>query len=76
MLLVAEALGGDEIAALTEVIESGWITMGDRVRALKKPSPFITVRTTPSRSVPAPPACISPCAPWASVRATRFWCRP
>ena len=37
MLLVAEAmLGGDEIAALTEVVESGWITMGDRVRAFEE----------------------------------------
>jgi dTDP-4-amino-4,6-dideoxygalactose transaminase len=37
MLLVAEAaLGGDEIAALTEVVESGWITMGERVRAFEE----------------------------------------
>ena len=33
MLLVAEpVLGLEEKAALTSVIESGWITMGDRVR--------------------------------------------
>lgn len=37
MLLVAEAvLGADEMAALTKVIESGWITMGDRVRAFEE----------------------------------------
>jgi dTDP-4-amino-4,6-dideoxygalactose transaminase len=37
MLLVAEAaLGADEIAALTKVVESGWITMGDRVRAFEE----------------------------------------
>src|SRR5512134_946431 len=37
MLLVAEAaLGAEEIAALTEVVESGWITMGDRVRAFEE----------------------------------------
>ena len=37
MLLVAEAaLGAEEIAALTKVVESGWITMGDRVRAFEQ----------------------------------------
>lgn len=37
MLLVAEAaLGADEIAALTKVIESGWITNGERVRAFEE----------------------------------------
>jgi dTDP-4-amino-4,6-dideoxygalactose transaminase len=37
MLLVAEAaLGADEIAALTKVIESGWITTGERVRAFEE----------------------------------------
>ena len=37
MILVAEAaLGAEEIAALTKVLESGWITMGDRVRAFEQ----------------------------------------
>jgi dTDP-4-amino-4,6-dideoxygalactose transaminase len=37
MLLVAEpCLGEDEKAALAEVISSGWITMGDRVRAFER----------------------------------------
>lgn len=37
MLLVAEAaLGADEIAALTKVIESGWITTGEKVRAFEQ----------------------------------------
>ena len=37
MILVAEAaLGAEEIAALTKVVESGWITMGDRVRAFEQ----------------------------------------
>lgn len=37
MLLVAEPnLGEDEKAALCEVIESGWITMGERVRGFEK----------------------------------------
>jgi dTDP-4-amino-4,6-dideoxygalactose transaminase len=36
MLLVSEpSLGGDEKTALAEVVESGWITMGDRVRAFE-----------------------------------------
>ena len=36
MLLVAEpSLGEEEKAALAEVVESGWITMGDRVRAFE-----------------------------------------
>jgi dTDP-4-amino-4,6-dideoxygalactose transaminase len=36
MLLVAEpCLGEDEKAALAEVVSSGWITMGDRVRAFE-----------------------------------------
>ncbi len=36
MLLVAQpGLGDDEKAALTEVIDSGWITMGPRVRAFE-----------------------------------------
>ena len=43
MLLVAEpSLGEDEKAALAEVVDSGWITMGDRVRALK---PGVPART-------------------------------
>jgi dTDP-4-amino-4,6-dideoxygalactose transaminase len=37
MLRVAEAnLGEDEKAALAEVVDSGWITMGDRVRAFER----------------------------------------
>jgi dTDP-4-amino-4,6-dideoxygalactose transaminase len=37
MLLVAEAaLGADEISALTKVIESGWITTGEKVRAFEE----------------------------------------
>ena len=37
MLLVAEAaLGADEITALTKVIESGWITNGEKVRAFEQ----------------------------------------
>ena len=37
MLLVAEpSLGEDEKAALVEVVDSGWITMGDRVRAFER----------------------------------------
>lgn len=37
MLLVSEpVLGPDEKAALAAVIESGWITMGDRVREFEK----------------------------------------
>jgi dTDP-4-amino-4,6-dideoxygalactose transaminase len=37
MLLVAEpCLGEDEKAALAEVVGSGWITMGDRVRAFER----------------------------------------
>jgi dTDP-4-amino-4,6-dideoxygalactose transaminase len=37
MLLVAEpSLGEDEKAALAEVVDSGWITMGDRVRAFER----------------------------------------
>jgi len=36
MLLVAEpCLGEDEKTALSEVVSSGWITMGDRVRAFE-----------------------------------------
>ncbi len=36
MLMVAEPiLGEQEKAALAEVIDSGWITMGDRVRAFE-----------------------------------------
>src|ERR1700738_2109608 len=36
MLMVAEPiLGEQEKAALSEVIDSGWITMGDRVRAFE-----------------------------------------
>ncbi len=36
MLMVAEPiLGEEEKAALSEVIDSGWITMGDRVRAFE-----------------------------------------
>ena len=61
MLLVAEAaLGAEEIAALTKVVESGWITMGDRVRAFEQ---AFTAPATPSRSVLARQACISLCAP-------------
>jgi dTDP-4-amino-4,6-dideoxygalactose transaminase len=37
MLLVSEpVLGADEKAALAGVIESGWLTMGDRVRAFEE----------------------------------------
>lgn len=37
MLLVSEpSLGDDEKAALTAVIDSNWITMGDRVRAFER----------------------------------------
>ena len=37
MLLVAEpVLGEEEKAALREVIDCGWITMGDRVRAFER----------------------------------------
>lgn len=37
MLLVAEAaLGADEIAALTKVVESGWITTGEKVRSFEE----------------------------------------
>ena len=37
MLLVGEPiLGQDEKNALCEVIDSGWLTMGDRVRAFEK----------------------------------------
>jgi dTDP-4-amino-4,6-dideoxygalactose transaminase len=37
MLLVAEpSLGEDEKAALAEVVDSGWITMGNRVRAFEQ----------------------------------------
>ena len=37
MLRVAEAtLGKDEKSALAEVVDSGWITMGDRVRAFER----------------------------------------
>ncbi|HVH74587.1 MAG TPA: DegT/DnrJ/EryC1/StrS aminotransferase family protein [Stellaceae bacterium] len=37
MLLVAEpCLGADEKEALREVIDSGWITMGERVRAFER----------------------------------------
>jgi dTDP-4-amino-4,6-dideoxygalactose transaminase len=37
MLLVSEpVLGADENAALTAVIESGWVTMGDRVREFEQ----------------------------------------
>ena len=37
MLLVSEpVLGADEKAALAEVIESGWVTMGDRVREFEQ----------------------------------------
>lgn len=37
MLLVAEpCLGEEEAAALAEVVASGWITMGDRVRAFEQ----------------------------------------
>jgi dTDP-4-amino-4,6-dideoxygalactose transaminase len=37
MLLVAEpCLGEDEKEALAEVVDSGWITMGDRVRAFER----------------------------------------
>jgi dTDP-4-amino-4,6-dideoxygalactose transaminase len=37
MLLVAEpSLGEDEKAALAEVVDSGWITMGHRVRAFEE----------------------------------------
>lgn len=37
MLLVAEAaIGADEIAALTKVIESGWITTGEKVRSFEE----------------------------------------
>lgn len=37
MLLVAEPiLGPEEKAALSEVIDSGWLTMGDRVRAFEQ----------------------------------------
>ena len=36
MLLVAEPIvGEDEKAALSEVVDCGWITMGDRVRAFE-----------------------------------------
>lgn len=37
MLLVAEpTLGADEAAALTKVVESGWITMGEQVRTFER----------------------------------------
>jgi hypothetical protein len=37
MLLVAEPiLGEDEKAALSDVVESGWITMADRVRDFER----------------------------------------
>ena len=37
MLLVSEpTLGDDEKAALAAVIDSNWITMGDRVRAFEQ----------------------------------------
>ncbi len=37
MLLVAESsLGKDEKAALAEIVDSGWITMGDRVHAFEQ----------------------------------------
>jgi dTDP-4-amino-4,6-dideoxygalactose transaminase len=37
MLLVSEpSIGEEEKAALAEVIDSGWITMGDRVRAFER----------------------------------------
>jgi dTDP-4-amino-4,6-dideoxygalactose transaminase len=40
MLLVAEpSLGEEEKAALAEVVDGGWITTGDRVRALEKAFP-------------------------------------
>ena len=36
MLLVAEPIvGEEEKAALSEVVDCGWITMGDRVRAFE-----------------------------------------
>ena len=36
MSLSDPTLGGDEISALKSVIESGWITMGDQVRAFEQ----------------------------------------
>ena len=37
MLLVAEpTLGDDEKTALAEIVDSGWITMGDRVHAFEQ----------------------------------------
>lgn len=37
MLLVSEpSLGEEEKSALVQVIDSGWITMGDRVRAFER----------------------------------------
>lgn len=76
MLLVAEAaLGAEEIAALTKVVESGWITMGDRVRAFEQAfadhhgaSDAVAVGSCTAGLHLALRA-------RASVRATRFWCR-
>lgn len=53
------AMGVEELAAVKEVLESGWITTGPKNQALEQAFCQLTGISMPSRSVQPPPECIS-----------------
>lgn len=53
------AMGVEELAAVKEVLESGWITTGPKNQALEQAFCQLTEISMPSRSVQPPPECIS-----------------
>ena len=76
MLLVAEpCLGEEEKTALSEVVSSGWITMGDRVREFECAFADAHRAADAVAVTAAPPACIWRSRRSGSGRETRCWCR-
>ncbi len=58
-------LGPEEIAAVTEVLQSGWLSMGPKTQEFEAAfRPTSWASNTPSRWPTAPPPCIWPVRCW------------
>lgn len=65
------SIGEDEIAAVEQVLRSGWITTGPKNQELEQRFAERSAAATRWR-YPRPPApCTSPCWRWASAPATK-----